>query len=540
MLKNAPKHTVTPEDRATDNAVVQRTAEQAAVLLKNDGVLPLSARGTTALIGPGAGQTIATYGVGEKSGRIVSEQIGTYQVLKQLGANVTYAVADDLTGSAVPASALTHDGQPGLVRTGSGATTVDAQVWFTAARGNALPAGSENTWTGTLRAPETGSYWVNLGLLGGKGSLQIDGVTVARGSARYGRLHAAEGNGPLPTTDGLANYRGQVTLTAGDHRISITQTKDVSAEPVQVRLSWVTPTQQRANHDSAVQAAKKARTAVVFAWSNPELDLSAPLPEGQDQLIADVAAVNANTIVVLNTSQPVAMPWLKNVKAVVEMWYPGDRGGYATANVLLGKVNPAGKLPFTWPVSIDQELAHQSSHPERNSAGLGSACGFPTQIQTPWLCPATTYSEGVNIGYRFFAATGETPLFPFGYGLSYGESVTYSKLKVHPAPDGGLTVSVRVSDSGSQDVDAVPQVYLAAPTTAPAGVQFAPTALAGFDRVTVRAHHSTTVRIQVPLRQLQYWSSASDRWVTATGSRGLSVNTDATHPVLTTTVRIGH
>ena len=109
-------------------------------------------------------------------------------------------------------------------------------------------------------------------------------------------------------------------------------------------------------------AAKNAKAAVVFAWSTGALDT--PLPEGQDQLIADVAAVNPDTIVVLNTSDPVAMPWLSNVKAVLEMWYPGDTGGYATANVLLGRTDPAGRLPFTWPAALDQGVANQpASHP---------------------------------------------------------------------------------------------------------------------------------------------------------------------------------
>ncbi len=109
---------------------------------------------------------------------------------------------------------------------------------------------------------------------------------------------------------------------------------------------------------------------MVFAWSTGALD--SPLPEGQDQLIADVAAVNPDTIVVLNTSDPVAMPWLSSVKAVLEMWYPGDTGGYATANVLLGRTDPAGRLPFTWPAALGQGVANQpASHPERTSNGVG-------------------------------------------------------------------------------------------------------------------------------------------------------------------------
>lgn len=162
-------------------------------------------------------------------------------------------------------------------------------------------------------------------------------------------------------------------------------TAHVSGDPVQVRLNWVTPAQQQANVGTAVAAAKQAKTPVVFAWSTGSLDT--PLPDGQDQLIKDVAAVNPDTIVVLNTSDPVAMPWLGNVKAVLEMWYSGDTGGYATANVLLGNADPAGRLPVTWPAALDQGVANSpATHPERTSNGVDASgnwvrlCNFLRQI----------------------------------------------------------------------------------------------------------------------------------------------------------------
>ncbi|RZS79375.1 beta-glucosidase [Motilibacter rhizosphaerae] len=539
LLSNHPekRHQVTTPPVSADLQVIQKTAEDAAVLLKDDGgALPLSGSGSTALIGPGGGQTIATNGTGEKSGGLVQYQTGTYQAMQQaLGssANLSYAVGDDMTGTPVPASALSHDGQPGLLRTptGGGATSVDTTLDFTTAKGNALPAGSADTWTGTLTVPATGTYWLDIQALGGNASLAVDGASKASLNARYGALHATDGNGPLPTTDGLANGRAQLTLTAGAHTIKVTTTADASTgKPTQVRLAWVTPEQQQADHDAAVAAAKKATTAVVFAWSSG--DLSQPLPEGQDQLIDDITAVNPNTVVVLNTSQPVAMPWLSKVKAVLEMWYPGDRGGYATADVLLGKANPGGRLPFTWAASLDQELAHQSSHPERSSTGVGgSSCAGFSGFNTPWLCGLTTYSEGVDIGYRFFAANHETPLYPFGYGLSYS-TFQYSGLTTAPAEDGGVDVTLTVSNTGSKAGDTTPQVYLDAPKTQPAGAQFAPRTLAGFTRVTVPAGASRSVTIHVAKRQLQYWSIAGG-WTTATGARDLHVSTDATTDVLT-------
>jgi beta-glucosidase len=318
--------------------------------------------------------------------------------------------------------------------------------------------------------------------------------------------------------------------------LSVTDTADASGNPVQVRLDWVTPAQQTANNAAAVAAAKNANTAVVFAWADGRTDLSSPLPEGQDQLIEDVAKVNPNTIVVLNTSEPIAMPWLSQVKSVLEMWYPGDRGGYATASVLLGKTDPAGKLPFTWPTSITQEVAHQAAHPERTSAGVTSSGTLCTATTTA-TC-TTTYSEGINIGYRFFDATGETPLYPFGYGLSY-TSFSYSSLHVTPARDGGLNVTFKVTNTGSTAGEVAPQVYLGAPESKPAGVQFADKALAGYSRTrSLWPGQSETITIQLPERQLQYWSTADSRWKTATGTRTLYVATNERSSQLSTQVTI--
>src|SRR5208283_5204642 len=120
---------------------------------------------------------------------------------------------------------------------------------------------------------------------------------------------------------------------------------------------------RRANIAAAVAAAKSARAAVVFAWSDVGYAFS--LPGEQDELIAKVAAANPRTIVVLNTGGPVAMPWKDRVRAILEMWYPGQEGGWATANLLLGRANPGGKLPVTFPARIEDAPARAAGHPER-------------------------------------------------------------------------------------------------------------------------------------------------------------------------------
>ena len=142
---------------------------------------------------------------------------------------------------------------------------------------------------------------------------------------------------------------------------------DGSGDEVQARLAWVTPEMKQRAFADAIEAARTSRVAVVFAWSRNRPAFG--LPGEQDRLIAEVAAVNPNTIVVLNTGQAIAMPWLDKVRAVLEMWYTGDEGGWAAANLLTGKTSPAGRLPFTWPRRLEDGPATDPAHPERSSRG---------------------------------------------------------------------------------------------------------------------------------------------------------------------------
>jgi beta-glucosidase len=201
------------------------------------------------------------------------------------------------------------------------------------------------------------------------------------------------------------------------------------------------------------------------------------------------------------------MPWIDKVKAVLEMWWPGDEGGWSTANLLLGKVSPAGRLPITWGKSLGDYAATDPAHPERSQKGVDKK---------------TTYSEGVNVGYRWFDKQNIAPLFAFGHGLSYTK-FDYSNLKVAKASDGGLDVTVIVKNSGGVDSDEVPQVYLGAPSEIPAGVQFPVRALVAFDRIHLASGESKPVQLHVAPRQLQYWSTAQSKWITASGKRTVSV-----------------
>ncbi|MFZ0662823.1 MAG: glycoside hydrolase family 3 N-terminal domain-containing protein [Acidobacteriaceae bacterium] len=513
-LDGMQKHTVTRQDIDANAKIIEKTGEDAAVLLKNrDHALPLNSTDLSdvVLIGPTAGQVDSIGINGERSVGLPWRQVGPLAAMKKISgdANIRYAVADDMTGTTIPASALSHDGKPGLLRTGAGADQTDPQLNFTKKDGNPLPPNSTLVWKGTLTPPHGGDYWIYLQALGTNAAISIDGKPLARTGAFQGGVHGdilqANQDNVVPTPDGLDNVRRAAQLTAGPHAIEIKITPDTSGSPVQLRLNWYTPEQRKRDYAAAIAAAKNAKTAVVFVWTR--LTPVFGLPGDQNKLVEDVAAVNPNTIVVLNTSQPVALPWLNKVKAVLEMWWPGDEGGWSTANILLGKVSPAGRLPVTWGRKLTDYPATDPRYPERSSKGVDGK---------------TTYTAGVNIGYRWFDKEHINPLFAFGSGLSY-TTFDYSGLQVAKAAGGGLDVTVHIKNTGSVDSDEVPQVYLGAPSNPPAGIQFPVRALAAFDRVNIPAGQAKTVTLHVADRQMQYWSTKEQKWLTPSGARTVSV-----------------
>jgi beta-glucosidase len=512
-LDGKDKLEVTPSNNTEDVKILEKTAIDAAVLLKNEGgVLPLKAADLEglAMIGPGAAQIVAVGLTGEKAVGLPELEVGPLAALKKLAGNsahVTYAVADDMEGTVIPAQYLSHFGEPGLERRvwNENALSIDSEINFTRSAGTALAANQSIVWSGTLTVPEAGKYRIHLQLLGCYGKLKIDNQVVDKNWFNFIHgevIQPGEAN-IFPTTDGLDNLRAAMELTAGPHRISLEIAPDTSNSPVQVRVSWVTPQQQIDNYRAAIEAAKQARTAVVFAWSRTRPVFG--LPGDQDKLIRDVAAVNPNTIVVLNVSQAVAMPWLSQVKAVLDMGWTGDLGGWATAKVLLGEANAGGRLPFTWPKRIEDTPANDPAFPERSYKGVAGK---------------TTFSEGILVGYRWFDRQKLAPEFPFGFGLSY-TTFAYSGIKTAITADSGVGVSVTIKNTGTVAGDEVVQVYLDKQANPPAGVQFANDVLAGFERVSLQPGESKEVQIHVPRRQLEYWSTGQGKWIAVVGPRML-------------------
>ena len=505
-LARPPDHEPHAE-RIADNArTVERLAERGAVLLKNDGILPLGAGdlSSLALIGPGALQTFAIVVGDEQSyGRAV-RQIGAWQALRSQGVRgVQAAVADDMTGEPIPADAFAH-----LARTDQpGQATAEQQINFTLRSGHALPAGAHAQWDGTLLIVQEGDYDIDLQLLGATGKFWIDGRKVGDMGwwGGHGDIVFPNRDNVVPTTDGLDNVRRLVHLGAGPHTVRVEVAADGSGEPAQVRLAWVTPAMRERAFSAAVDLAARCRAAVIFAWSRNRPYFG--LPGDQDRLIDAVSSVNPNTVVVLNTGQAVALPWLKKVRAVLEMWYTGDEGGWAAANLLSGRASPGGRLPFTWPVRLTDYAAMDPRFPERSSSGVNGR---------------TIYSEGVHVGYRWFDGQAIEPLFPFGFGLTY-TSFEYSALRAVRAADGAVTVTCRVRNTGKRAGDAVVEAYLAAPSPAPAGVDFPSSALAAFARIRIEAGGTRQVRLQIPAQRLRYWSLDERAWRDASQGRRVFV-----------------
>ncbi len=267
----------------------------------------------------------------------------------------------------------------------------------------------------------------------------------------------------------------------------------------------------------AAAAAARAQVAVVFASYSEREDRdlkSISLPGEQNAMIKSVAAANPDTIIVLNTGGPVLMPWLRSVKGVLEAWYPGQEDGSAITAVLFGDIDPSGHLPETFPTSLSE---------------------IPTasRSQFPGVDGKVEYSEGLDVGYRWYDAKHVTPLFPFGYGLSY-TSFSFRHLTVMPrsvvnstsgpdTPKGQgaklARVTAVITNTGSVRGSDVAQLYIGDPALA----REPPRQLEGFHRVTLQPHQSQTVSFTITGHELSYFNTAANGWTLPTGRFSLYV-----------------
>jgi beta-glucosidase len=448
-------------------AVSTKVAEAGTVLLKNaGGILPLQAShgGTLAVIGPSASASPTDGGGG--SARVTAPfSVTPLQGLTAAagpGTNVVYqqGLPTDASLPAIPASALSPAYAP-------------------------TPFGG--TYTGTLTAPETGTYVLAVTNPCGcytATNLSVNGTEILTN----------------PGTPPVSTYSVSIDLQAG-------QTYAIKLTGASSALTWDLPSALAPGIAQAAAAAKSASTVVVVVSDDTETEatdrLTLKLPSAQNELISAVAAANPHTVVVIDAGAPIAMPWIGQAAGVVDAWYPGESNGTALASVLYGATNPSGHLPVTFPRNLSQVPAS-------------------TAAQFPGVGGQVQYSEGLDVGYRWYDAKGITPLFPFGYGLSY-TSFGFSHLRVTPAATANRNPLVRVSavvtNSGPVTGSDVVQLYVADP--AAAGEP--PRQLKGFQKVTLRPHQSTVVSFTLDGHDLSYWSDAANGWVAAAGGFRLYV-----------------
>ena len=476
----------TPEHRR----LALEAARESIVLLKNDGLLPLrKTLRRVAVIGPNADDVAVLLGnYNGTNDRMVTPYEGIKAKLPK--AKVTVAVGTGLTsGHALPVPSeylsapsgtagghglraeyfanKTLSGQPTVVRT-------DKAVDFNWGRGPAPGVRAENfsvRWTGSLKPRTSGEY--TLGFTGDDGyRLWLDG-----------NLLVEDWRDHLPAT-----AFAKVSLEAGrsyEVKIEYYQGKGAAV----ARLEWTTPGQDVQLRKEALAAARDADVVVAAMGISSALEgeemktdtdgfaggdrTKLGLPRVQQQLLEQLAATGKPVVLVLLSGSPLAVPWAaENLPAIVQLWYPGEEGGTALADVLFGDANPGGRLPLTVYRSVDQ------------------------------LPPFDDYGMDGRT-YRFFQ--GE-PLFPFGYGLSYTR-FEYSDLDVPASVEVGtaLPVSVSVKNAGTRDGDEVVQLYV---SHRGAGTRVPIRSLQGFKRVHIKAGEQQKVSFVLDPKQLAIVNAA--------------------------------
>ncbi|MGA5452616.1 beta-glucosidase family protein [Streptomyces umbrinus] len=468
-------------------AVALEVAKAGATLLHNrNGTLPLTgeAARSIAVVGPtgslpfvsGGGSAHVIPDHAERPLDAITSRAGR-------GAQVSYALGEDLFGKPLPEDALAEGIDP---------------------EGQRVAAGKTWTYKGTLTVEDADEWTFVIHYSGTRPKVLLDGVDlfpVATGLAEHftgGLVSAAP--------DGLAVRRRTLDLAAGEHRVEITAKGGAQGQTF--RLRHATGATRAQDVAEAVEAARAAESVVLFAYEDATENqdrTTLALPGHQGRLIEAVTAVNPRTTVVLNTSSSTSMPWLERTAAVLQMYYPGQEGAAATAAVLFGDCDPGGRLTQTFPVD---DAHHPVAGDTRRYPGVNGV---------------EEYSEGVHVGHRWYDAEDVRPLFPFGHGLSY-TSFVYEGLGVERTGD-GLEVVFTVRNTGRRDGVDIPQVYVGA--SPDLQVDQAERVLGGYQRLALKAGESRKVTVRVDERTLSSWDAKRHGWVLGTGRRTVWVGASA-------------
>ncbi len=472
-------HVIAPFVSTPLAAITARLGDEVTVRYADGGsttrpLPPVPRLDLTPLSGRGHGLTLTVGHAGGPSSRLtVIDPSATVSVRPQPAArNMTTQVKDN----PLAVRKTTNRAAPAETPPGFG-TTHGSQITLPTHWGPAAVTGRA-----TLSVPRSGLYSISLT---GSGTVQLslDGAVAVDDGVAHG-----------PGTWSAARY-----LTAGHrYRMQLNwlplDNQDGTKSTMAVGLAY-----ESSAVAAAAAAARRAQVAVVFAadYSGETFDRpTLQLPGDENALIDAVAAANPHTVVVLDTSGPVLMPWLNRVSAVLEAWYPGEEDGAAIAAVLAGDYDPSGHLPVTFPASQ-------------------TATAVSSPAQWPGTDFVSSYSEGLDVGYRYYNQTGIRPLFPFGFGLSY-TTFSFSGLSVSPGPQ-GVDVSVKMTNTGRRFGGDVIQAYL----TYPAAAGEPPGQLVAFRSVAMRPGATVSVTWRLPRSQLRTYQAAG--WTVIPGRYTLGV-----------------
>ena len=488
----------------------RQLAEEAITLLKNEGgVLPLG-KGvkSIAVIGPNAAEAVIEGGGSSRVPPLY--RVSPFEALKERldgKVKIEYESGSDNVDApfTIPTTwlqgglhgefyeAADFSGEPIEVRDGFG-----SDFWWHIAWTPLQIKPMAMRWTGSLTVPENGSYKIALNHVG-KVRLFLNGKPILKSEIS------------LPGTNHMFIHAETVQkLQAGktyEFRMDYVRyaEEDIVNYGLGIGLTFAAGKDKR--QVRAVELAKRCDVALVFvgypdAFESEGTDRpSIELMGKQNELIAAVAAVNPCTVVVLNAGAPVSMPWVDQVAAVVDAYYPGMENGNAVAAVLLGKVNPSGKLPVSFPMRLEDSPAFiNASYPG---------------------CRKVNYGEGIFVGYRYYDKKDVTPLFPFGHGLSY-TTFAYSNLKVAKKAKAGekVKVSLTVKNTGKVAGKEVVQLYVGDPKSS---LPRPPKELKGFAKVALKPGQSETVNFTLDERSLAYYDPHKKAWVAEPGEFELLV-----------------
>jgi beta-glucosidase len=263
--------------------------------------------------------------------------------------------------------------------------------------------------------------------------------------------------------------------------------------------------------EEAINLAKEADAVVLIAGTNSDWETEGndranlDLPSNQNELIETICKLNKNTVVVLNTGSPCEMPWIDNANAILQCWFPGQEFGNSLADILIGKVNPSGKLPTTFPKKLSDTPAY-STYP-----------GKDLQMD---------YEEGLFIGYRWYDRESIEPLFPFGHGLSY-TSFEYSNLRAIP-PKGNSSVAafeVDITNTGDVAGKEVLQGYI---TVNKSQIERPQKELKKFEKISLESGETKKVKFELSEKDLSFWSTENNAWQVEPAEYLFSIGASAT------------